>query len=83
MRIIPHIFTGTMRLHVTKDSDFFSVRAFPRTAGDGKWTFCWAHPKGQKAESKRMTIGEIRKPLPLQKFILGYMGKFSSADIPY
>lgn len=44
MRIIPRIFTGTMRLLVTKRSDFFSVHAFPRTAGDGTQKFWWATP---------------------------------------
>lgn len=42
MGIIPHIFTGTMRLLVTKHSDYFSVHAFPRTAGDGTQKFWWA-----------------------------------------
>lgn len=75
-------FTGTMRLLVTKHSDFFSAHAFPRTVGDGKRKPCWA-TTSQKAESKRMPMGEIRKPLPIQKFILGCIVRFSSADMAY
>lgn len=40
-------------------------------------------PREERAESKRMTMGETGKTLPIQKVIVGCIGKFCNGEIAY